>query len=434
MSLTKYLLFLCVGNRMNIAARVKDTVRRSNLAMLVPMIKFENGRDRQFYLGLALQLEDPSAKDAPAAILQLCQEAGLGRPVGQVGSRLVDASQINAHFMSGSIAWQAFNDSIRFENSPTQLPEDLGLLETVDGNELGADTWDKLLWWCSAQGEASFQLFRTTASLLAASDHVKPWPLMRRLLIQGHIEVEGTRWSDRWCANAPSFICPTNGRAFLIGRRTPRYLAQVEDIVPLDQRSLPSAPALITADPRAVLAKRGSLESIGLSVATSPSEAWARESPTWQEFFASLERDPDVREHSESFRAWNGTTFVPASPSESGVGLYEIESQRGPDVRTRLFDGNAWLAGAFYDLKWVLSRMVRKDMNAMLTLDGTLLVPEAERWPLLYERAVVLGSGRLPQRLQDGSERYLGYPGVAPGAVSMLCEKLGIKLKKESVQ
>ena len=99
-------------------------------------------------------------------------------------------------------------------------------------------------------------------------------------------------------------------------------------------------------------------------------------------------------------------------PRQSGAGLYEITGQREQDKRTRLFDGHEWLAGPFYDLQWCLSRLRGDDLYAILKPDGMLLLPEPERWPFLYERALVLCSGRLPSRFQDSDQYYLGYKGV----------------------
>lgn len=431
MAQTKYLLFLSHGDRKTLAAKIKDAVKRSGMAMSVPMIKFENGRERQFYLGLAVQVGDPSATEAPPEILQFCRNTGLGSPVKP--GRLVEATEINASFMSGNISWESFNDSIRFESTSDEPPDNMDPLEVPSTRELVTDIWDKLLWWCSAQGEASFQLFKHTAELLSGGAQAKPWHLMRRLTLQGHIEFDGSSRTMRWCTNEPTFVCESGGRAFLIGRRTPKYLMQIEGILALDRYSPNGAPTFVTASTQEVLAHESGLTSLGVSVANNPSRHWANVLPIWGTFVSSLERDPDVREHSESFRIWDGNEFCPSNPSEDGIGLYEITGQHQLDMRTRLFDGKEWLVGPFYDLQWIIARLRGRDMYAVLKPDGMLLVPEAERWPLLYERALVLCSGRLPNRFRLGEQSYLGYLGVEGEVASKLCDNLEIKLKKESL-
>ncbi|SEO88487.1 hypothetical protein SAMN05216316_1362 [Nitrosovibrio sp. Nv6] len=395
--------------------------------MSIPMIKFERGRHHQFYLGLAVQVSDPLATVAPPEILQFCRHTGLGRPVGS----LVEASEINASFMSGNISWESFNDSIRFESSLADFPDDLESLEARCTRELETGFWDQLLWWCSAQGEASFQLFRQVADLLSGGAETKPWHLMRRLTLQGHIEVDGSSQRMRWCANEPIFVCVSDGRAFLLGRQTPRYLKQVEGILELERFTPNGAPTLINAATSEVLALKSSLASLGISVANNPNRRWVSVLPNWATFVSSLKRDPDVREHSESFRIWDGSDFSPSNPSEAGVGLYEITGQHPSDKRVRLFNGKEWLVGPFYDLQWILGRLCERDMYAVLRADGMLLLPEAERWPLLYERALVLCSGRLPNRFWVGEQSYLGYLSVEPEAAVKLCDNLGIKLKKK---
>jgi len=429
MAQAKYLLYLYRGDRKTIAARIKDAVKQSGMAMSIPMIKFENGRDRQFYLGLAVQSGDQSATEAPPEILKLCRDVGLGQPIG----RLVEAAQINASFMSGNISWESFNDSIRFESTTEEPPNNIDPVEVLPARELATDIWDQLLWWCSAQGEASFQLFRQVAGLLTDGVQANPWHLMRRLTLQGHIEVDGSSRTMRWCSNEATFVCGYDGRAFLLGRQTPRYLKEIEGILELDRYTPNGAPTLVSAASQDVLTLKSGLASLGVSVANNPSQHWVNILPMWRSLISNLERDPDVREHSESFRIWDGNDFHSSRPSETGIGLYEITGQHQLDKRTRLFDGREWLAGPFYDLQWILARLRGRDMYAVLKPDGMLLIPEAEHWPFLYERALVLCSGRLPSRFRLGEQSYLGYLGVGPEVASKLCDNLEIKLKKESI-
>ena len=58
-----------------------------------------------------------------------------------------------------------------------------------------------------------------------------------------------------------------------------------------------------------------------------------------------------------------------------------------------------------------------------------LLIPESQRWPLLYERALVLSSGLLPSRALN--HEWLSYPRVPLGLARGLCEKLNVDLQEE---
>ena len=156
-----------------------------------------------------------------------------------------------------------------------------------------------------------------------------------------------------------------------------------------------TGPNIIMCKTNEVVAHSGELNALGIAFAGNPALP-GRAPANWEVFVSRLERDPGVREHSDTFRPWDGRQFGNAGPRQPGAGLYEITGQREQDKRTRLFDGHEWLAGPFYDLQWCLSRLRGDDLYAVLKPDGMLLLPEPERWPFLYERALVLCSGRLP--------------------------------------
>lgn len=427
MTQTKYLIFQCRGDRQAYANRIKAAVKQNGMSMAIPLIKFERGQERQFYLGLGVQVADLATTHPPPEIIRFCRDfAGLPTPLG-----LVAASEITSSFMGGNIAWESFNDSIRFEPLPIVPPDEMELVEVEPSHEPETDTWDHLLWWCSAQGEASQSLMRHVIELLFEGAQAKTWPIMRRLTVLGHIETNGFGQAMRWCANEPTFVGMNDGRAFLLGRQSPRNLEKIGEIIGIERVAPDAGPTIIMCQTNEAVAHSGELNALGIAFVGNPALAWARLLPNWEVFVSRLERDPDVREHSDTFRPWDGHEFGNAGPRRPGPGLYEITGERQQDKRTRLFDGHEWLAGPFYDLQWCLSRLRGDDMYAVLRPDGMLLLPEPERWPFLYERALVLCSGRLPGRFQDGDHYYLGYKGVGLEAATGFCGKLGIKLKRE---
>ena len=217
MTQTKYLIFQCRGDRQAYANKIKAVVKQNGMSMAIPLIKFERGQEHQFYLGLGVQVADPAASRPP---LKSSAFAGTspGYPRRSAWSQ---PPRSRAPFMGGNIAWESFNDSIRFEPLPIVPPDDMELVEVEPSHEPATETWDHLLWWCSAQGEASQSLIRHVIELLFEGAQAKTWPIMRRLTVLGHIETNGFGQAMRWCANEPTFVGMNDGRAFLLGRQSP---------------------------------------------------------------------------------------------------------------------------------------------------------------------------------------------------------------------
>lgn len=170
MTQTKYLIFQCRGDRQAYANKIKAAVKQNGMSMAIPLIKFERGHERQFYLGLGVQVADLAAKEAPSEIIRFCRDyIRLNQPIG-----LVAATEINNTFMGGNIAWESFNDSIRFEPLPIVVPDDMELVEVEPSHEPATETWDHLLWWCSVQGEGSQGLMRHVIELLFEGRRQRP--------------------------------------------------------------------------------------------------------------------------------------------------------------------------------------------------------------------------------------------------------------------
>lgn len=424
---TRYALFRAVGDRKALALRVKEAVRQSQMAMRIPMMKFEKGSGREFYLGIAVVEDDVLAIQPSPSILQVFRNAGLGKPIGHY----VESAAINSSFMSGSIGWEAFNESIKFESDP---PEPISKDTEYVKLELDGNTWDKILWWCSAQGGGSSHLFGDSIELLTAPARIRPWTIMRRLLLLGHIEANGIGSRLRWFANRPCFVCTTGGHAYLLGSRTPRFLDELSASIRLSSVPVHGVPSVVSADANQVQANRDCLEQLGISIAQDSAWTWSRTLPLWQSFLSMLQRDPDVRLHSDTFALWDGTRFCATNSDQHRPGLYQITGAANQDVRVRLFDGTDWISGAFYDLRWLSQRIGGMDLKAYLLDDDSLAIQEETRWPLMYERALVLCSGRLPARVCKGSVSFLKYPSVGSDVAQSLCETLGISLAGESLK
>ena len=88
-----------------------------------------------------------------------------------------------------------------------------------------------------------------------------------------------------------------------------------------------------------------------------------------------------------------------------------------------------WLRADWYGLRFLAYDSAGRDFE--VTYDSStndLLIPMAERWPMLYERALVLASGSLPG--PAANSRWLKYSGVSSELVQLLTEKLNVSIRE----
>jgi hypothetical protein len=123
------------------------------------------------------------------------------------------------------------------------------------------------------------------------------------------------------------------------------------------------------------------------------------------------------------------------------AGLYRLTYGEAPRAYqlTVFFDpgapaGRQVLRGEWYGLRFLALRHTGKYVKAMWREEngGILAVPYRQRWPLLYERALVLASGFLPYRNPENGLLY--YYGVPRTLAEEVAEHLGVEVEMASAQ
>ena len=113
------------------------------------------------------------------------------------------------------------------------------------------------------------------------------------------------------------------------------------------------------------------------------------------------------------------------------TGLYRFASDEGQSLWSAYFQQQSqrWHRADLTGLKFAaLAAGTPDKLQAILYSDsGDLLTPRSLRWPLLYERALVLASGWLPA-VEQG---YLCYRQVGKKLARTLALKLGIDLTED---
>jgi hypothetical protein len=131
-------------------------------------------------------------------------------------------------------------------------------------------------------------------------------------------------------------------------------------------------------------------------------------------------------------KRFDGCTFVEDIFDERKSGFYELwplEAHQSAANRPKyvlFYDAvkRRWLRGDWYGLRFLALQSsgapcpVRYDPPS-----GRLAIFEDWRWPELYERVLVLASGRLP----NYNQRYLIYDSISPQLLSELNAKLNLQ-------
>ncbi len=419
----KYLLFRGIGSKQRLRDDIRSAIREFRLGMEVQSLKFEGGGGCQFYYGLGLSIDNVYVTAPSARVLYLLDYLKIKPIKNTMGRWFFENEEISKSFLKDNFEYESFLEPIKFESSSLDLDEDLFTYhedDLIDDNSQDDTMMNHLLWWCSAKGDGSLRVFKDTAKLL--------WPqgfetygsrsLMRKLLLLGDIEIVKKGQTYEWGIPPTTIVNSSYAGAYITGKMTPSILKNLHGAIKTGSHGGPT---------RIVI----NLPDVGnvFPVIEKPSEKISEALPSYLGWIKTLPGEPDIESHNYSFRIYNGRDFVATEGEEICSGFYEakrIEGNHPPKVV--VFNGTLWIGGAFYDLRWLARKVSGVDMSVYITKDGTLLVPNIERWPLLYERPLVLASGLLPLMKSIEGKDILVYASVGRAVAEVLTKKLELNL------
>lgn len=437
------------NGREDLCSRVKQAVRLRRLALQIPMIKFERGTSSEFYYGLAVNI--PEADDTR---IPECVECVLNI----VGEHITDcdratwptpAEEVKKSFMSGAIGWDSFGEPIVFEPG-SDIPDiyeqqgdedpftDIEIAHPT-GSEIpdeGDERYDKLLWWCTAKGNSSFSNFSEICALLELGDERKlSWSILRRLTLLGHMEFtrqETGHWA--WGIAPASLVqVGTNSEQyFLAGQRTPFVLSKIYERWGHDatqQSGGPSRTSIYGDIPEGLTESIGGCLFRNVGCAAMRLAEAAPDVSAWK---STLSNDPDIQSYLYAFERYQNGRFDRVGPGDLPPGLYRASRKEGPNITKTLFhdENGQWLMGDYYGLRFLSSQSTGIHCKAKWYPQNYLLVPEFSRWPMLYERALVLASGLLPTtNYNQADPQVLQYSNVGEELARTLCQKLNVELE-----
>ena len=133
-----------------------------------------------------------------------------------------------------------------------------------------------------------------------------------------------------------------------------------------------------------------------------------------------------VAQHPDNVEQFVNGLFVPCV-FQGKSGMYRLIQRDGNDqaYQTLFYHQNSdrWVQGDWYGLHFLALQQVDVTCRAVYHPSSHhLAIPVSQRWPELYERALVLGSGQLPEVKND----WLFFENISRDVAQQLSTKLTV--------
>lgn len=439
--------FCGLNQRRLICAQIKRQVEQRGLSSLLPMVKYELNHQREYFLGIAVAAyASADGEDAVDVARQVLVDAGIRAAANRQAIFLVGAEEVQG-LLHGALGFDNFTMPIEYEaRIDWEAPPTDRLLAEFDLSELRlaapdateTEQYSRLLHWCSAIGSGGLDRIRQACQALRIDNEWGgAWSVLRRLVLLGHLEFDGGA-AFRWSVIPPTLVAPVEDgdHRILVGQRTPAIVQHLHERCQVEDSPQPNGPPrlLVQGAPAGICYKPGRPVRDAGCVPRQLSELlptfsdWLRRLPTWDERDFGRFNTEGYDPHTDDFQQ------VPAIAGHPRAGLYRFtfEQPARRAVTVAFFDenGGRWICGDYYGLRflarsrWGLCRVV------YCADTHQLVVPVTDRWPMPYERALVLASGTLPQSLHaEPGRSVFVYEGIPLEFAGSMCELLGLDME-----
>jgi len=429
-------------------AAIKQLVEEQGLAHLLPLVKYEVGRGREYYLGVAIDLQAGRDDSVTETARQILSSAGVHSAANPQMSWVVDPEQVQG-LLRGNLECESFTIPIVYETSEELEGPPIGqLLAGLDREDLcsaeptakEAGQQLRLLQWCSAVGSGDLtRLQLVCRALEITTEWGGAWSVLRRLVLLGHLEFDGGA-AFRWGVVPPTAVQTmlAEDAVLFVGQRSPEITDRLREQFTVEEVPQAGGPSRLLL--RGWDNSHADIEIVpGVRVACvgRAAEHLSRLLPRLDEWTARLpvwdERD---------FGRFAVECYVPEADevracafSDAGArGLFRFTLEQPGRVFTTVAyrdeAGGGWVCGDFYGLRFLARVSLGLCRAAYREEQHQLVVPAADRWPMPYERALVLASGLLPQRIvTESGPALLVYDGLPREFAEAMCALVGVTLE-----
>jgi hypothetical protein len=432
------------GSVQNLVDQVTQLVRTYDLGRVLPLIRFERRPVGEYYVFLGIESDTPG-KLPPE--LQALREhplirALMPKPDG-AGVQPFSLDQIRT-MVSGEISVQEYARRLHRSILEPPLfadpfpPGGVADEAAIDDLLARSQRHDRLLAWLSAAGAGPLHAaLRACQALGLDRDGSETGRILRRLRLLGHLErsADGTHWSIAPTVLTRVFDAAGEPAYVLCGGRDDALLAALRRWATVQEEPQPGghgpARVQVTGGEPEVLAARLQESGVLLPVRVeAAANRLAEALPPLEHWQATLSTVPVPHPELYHVRRFEGEDFI--DTTVHGSGFYELRPRESKSLRTPrstyLFYDDArdcWLAGDWYGLRYLARVRAGQQCPAHYDfLSARLAIPVTWRPPELYERALVLCSGRLPGRWNN----WLYYDNVDVSIATVLTTKLHMGL------
>lgn len=406
--------------------KISYVISKYQLTKYIPLLRIEKKARSQFYLFLAIESD---AKGIMPKDIQTVDTVINSPPIGSF-----EFNEIKT-MVSGEIEIYDYARRLKYW-TPTQIVEEdpFGSLESETEDSQSNEVsflLHRLLLWLSSINEVSWEVFRNTCMVLGL-DPEKNYSrsILRNLKLLGHAE---TSPDGKHVGVAPITICLsdfTDNNFFLAGQRDEILIQKLSVEFQPRLQSMKRAPQAFyfNGDISEIIAylKNSGLEHFyGGRVA----RRLAEHLPNIEEWSQGLVTLENITPQLMIAKRFNGEVFI-ETPFTGIAGFYELYDIKEMDrLRYALyFDGKKWLRGDWYGLRYLA--IINGSNSCPCHYDiaaGRLAIAINHRWPELYERVLVLASGRLPIY----KDKWLIYSDVSRETLDLLKSKLKLDVEEK---
>jgi hypothetical protein len=422
---------------------ISNQVRQYRLGTVIPRLCYERPEkknQREFHLFLAVVNE--AQDDLPLEVKNLIGRLHL-TPMGSFAYD--DIKSMTTRELDIE------NYARQIDYHPAEVPQfddPLSLYRGAHPPTLqSALAYDHLLYWLSAVGSGSWELFRTACRNLKLDETGNEAKrILRRLRLLGHVEYVAD--NSKWYVCPPCLVqlganIKTGYRYFLAGQRSHKLeevLGASGQLEVIPQSDL-GAPACIYVTFDSAQSAREAVSRITneekiceLRLVNEPSKYLAHILPDTAGWQASLRPLRGVLPELYTIERWQDGDFVKLADREMRSGFYRLTRSGiaiNPPQYTLFYEQRTdqWLQGDWYGLRYLAIRHLNQECPVLYLTDTCqLVIPRDYRWPDLYERALVLASGQLPRLSNHG---YV-FEQISSDLLEELARKLSVTIYKET--
>lgn len=398
-----YRVYRTYGRAPVAVENVARFVQRHRLSDSVLSLRVERQASKEFML--ALTLESEQWGELPEELEELLSACpALIQPLPGV----YQLAEIQG-FLTGELQVRALGQCLEYRQLKREAFEDPF---EAEARVLGRDAEfpdgaaERLLWFLSAAGRGTWASLRAACAALGVTDAGLAGRLARHLRLLGHLELLD---KGRWVVPPPAVArVQVDGQdvRFLVGARDP---SMAPHGVREPQAGGPDRVRLPSAAP---------LEEL-----VQPGEQLAEALPDVRAFRSALTALGSVNPHLQPLRFFDGQRFV-STPFSGQTGLFELTLPDGRTQHILHLDGG-WFEGEFCTLRFLALQAAGLLDPWRYDAEGEQLAVRFEgRLPEVYERALVLCSGQLPEN-RGG---WLVYWNVPFKLAALLSGKLDVAL------